>query len=128
MKNYIIILFFFVLIIGKSNIVNSQTIDTTAIRIVESSLMSVEKYLRNSKEDSSRLMGRAIWFLTEVTGIPSRSDGNFLGQFSPTWLDYYNWKNWIVLNKKFLFWDNEKKIIVIHKTVNALEENIPMQK
>jgi hypothetical protein len=115
----------FIFFIAKTNLVYSQTDDTTAIKIVESSLKTIGDYLKDNKSDSAGLRSRAIWFLTTLTGIPSQSDGNFFGQFSPTLQDYNNWKNWLMFYKNYLKWDKTRNVIIVSNEVKVLEENRP---
>jgi hypothetical protein len=82
----------FIFFIIKTNSAYSQSYDSAAVKIVESSLKTIGDYLKDNNSDSAGLRSRAISFLTNLTGISSQSDANYFGQFSPTQQDYTNWK------------------------------------
>jgi len=115
----------FLFFIAKTNSAYAQTVDSTAIKIVESSLKTIGDYLKDKNSDSAGLRNRAIWFLSTLTGIPSQSGGNYFGQFSPTQQDYNNWKNWLVLYKNYLKWDKTRNVIIVNNEVTVLDENRP---
>lgn len=101
----------------------SQTIDSAAVKIVEANLKIVNDYLKDFNSDPTHKRAGAISFLTRLTGVPSKSDGSFIGQLSPTQEDYIQWKKWLSFYKQHIKWDREKNVIIVNKEITP--ENIP---
>ncbi|MES2850482.1 MAG: hypothetical protein V4685_15590 [Bacteroidota bacterium] len=92
-------------------------VDNNGHKIIQKSLNVIEEYLKNPNSSTSTDRGSVVHFFTELTGIVSQSDGNYFGQTSPTKEDFINWSRWFLLNKESIFWDEEKKKIVLTKYV-----------
>jgi len=94
-----------------------QTFDSTGISIVKENLNIIKSYLKNQNSDTTLKRLFAIEFLTKLTGIASESDGNYLGQLSPTKNDLILWERWLRLNEENIYFDKGSGNIVIHKEV-----------
>ena len=90
--------------------------DTVAYKIIENSLQNIKSY-SEGKEIKLGIIAKTIIFFTDLTGIPSESSGNNLGQFSPTYKDYINWNRWYVANKSNIKWDSRSKRIILNKVI-----------
>jgi hypothetical protein len=98
--------------------VDAQTKDSIAYSLIEKSLKVVKDYLRetNSSDVTSRAL--VVDFLTRLTGIPSQSDGDYIGQYSPTSQDYESWLKWYRLNKEFIYWNANTKRVIVKKEIS----------
>lgn len=114
MKN---ILFILVLLLGSTQI-NAQKADSLAAKVVEANLNVITNYL-DQKEKSLQKISDATTYFTELTGIPSESDGKYYGQFKPTANDLKAWTTWYQRNKEYLFWDKELQSVILYKAIKA---------
>ena len=96
--------------------ISAQKADTAAFKIVEANIKVVNEYL-NKRETSLQKISDAIIFFTDLTGIPSESDGKYYSQFHPTKTDLKAWSTWYHLNKEYIFWDKEIKVIVLYRKI-----------
>ena len=108
-----------VLLFGLKPTVQAQERDTTGSKIVEKCLIEVQASIKDRSSMHTLNLPYIVSFLTRLTGIASESNGNYDGQDSPTEKDYRNWRKWYFLNKEFLGWDNEKKEVILKKSVLA---------
>ncbi|HMK20203.1 MAG TPA: hypothetical protein VK492_18515 [Chitinophagaceae bacterium] len=92
---------------------NGQT-KSDADSIIIKNLNVIEKYISSPNSSSLPDMNIYISFFTNLTGIPSESDGDYIGQHNPTKKDFESWYVWYVYNKKNLSWDNDAKVIVLN--------------
>jgi hypothetical protein len=76
------------------NTANAKKIDSVTCLKLQESLDVIKHYLKNKNSGSSLRRASAIHFLTITTGISSESDGNYIGQLSPTEKDYDKWQKW----------------------------------
>lgn len=97
--------------------VNGQ-VKSAADSIIIKNLDVIEKYVSKPNSDSLPFMSIYISFFTNLTGIPSESDGDYMGQHNPTKKDFESWYVWYIYNKKNLFWDNDAKVIVLNKRIS----------
>jgi hypothetical protein len=95
----------------------AQAHDTTGCAVIEKCLKIVDNYLKAQKPVNVIEMDALISFLTYFTGIPSKSDGSYIGQISPTKEDYENWTKWFTLNKENIFWDDKSKALILKKSM-----------
>jgi len=114
MKKY---LFPVVLFIWFNSSSFAQKIDSSCLRIVTTQLNIIKKYLENPNSDSLLKRVGVIKFLTKLTGIPSESDGNYIGQTTPTQRDYNMWSNWLLLNESNLKYDKKSNTIILNKVI-----------
>jgi hypothetical protein len=114
MKN---LLFILLLLLGNTQL-NAQKTDSIAAKVVEANLTVITDYLEK-KAPSLQKISDATAYLTELTGIPSESDGKYYGQFKPTANDLKAWTTWYQRNKEYLFWDKELQSVILYKAVKA---------
>jgi hypothetical protein len=77
----------------------------------------MKEYFDNNNKVNPVIIAESISFLTKLTGIQSKSDGNYIGQTSPELEDYKNWTIWYSLTKEFIYWDEESKLIILMKKI-----------
>jgi hypothetical protein len=94
-KNFILL----IAIILTTNRVAAQKTDSICSLKFVQSLNVIKQYLNNNNSDTALKRVSAIHFLTMISGIPSESDGNYIGQLDPTYKDYSNWQNWYLKNR-----------------------------
>ena len=97
----------------------SQTVDSTALKIVESHLKLISDCVKNNNRGVASICAESIKFLTNLTGISSEAGGGFAGPRDPTKNDYKRWIIWLSYYKTSLKWDSKKKVIIIHKEVEV---------
>lgn len=102
-----------------------QNHDTTnrAWRVINGQLKIIGDYVYWRSADNTVRTGGAVHFLNMLTGIQSESDGNFVGQLSPTIKDYINWNRWFIGNRNYLFADEKTKTIVLRREIILPSEN-----
>ncbi|HEX6169708.1 MAG TPA: hypothetical protein VFZ33_08445 [Chitinophagaceae bacterium] len=100
-----------------SSKMNGQ-VKSDADSIMIKNLDVIEKYISNPNSTSSPGMNIYISFFTNLTGIPSESSLDYMGQHNPTKKDFESWYVWYVYNKKNLSWDNDAKVIVLNKRIS----------
>lgn len=91
--------------------------DSAAVRIVENSLDTIKQYQLRPYPKSISTVTIAARFMIDLTGIPSTSDGNYVGQYPPNEADLRNWYVWFELNKQYLVWDKKSQSIILKKQV-----------
>ena len=96
-----------------------QKVDSTCFKIISSRLEVIKNYLENPNSDTLLKRVGIISFLSELTGIPSESDGSYIGQTMPTKKDYQLWFNWLLLNQTNLTYDKQHKTIILNKSVQV---------
>jgi hypothetical protein len=119
MKTSLLILVLFSSLVSVAQASTAQKEDTAVTRVVEANLRVINQYLIK-KESSLQKISDAIIFFTELTGIPSESDGAYYGQYHPTENDAKAWGTWCRFNQPYLFWDKELKSIILYKTTKPV--------
>ena len=114
MKKYLVPVVLFIWFNSSSF---AQKIDSSCLRIVTTQLNIIKKYLENPNSDSLLKRVGVIQFFTNLTGIPSESDGNYIGQTTPTQRDYFMWNNWLLLNESSLKYDKKSNTIILNKVI-----------
>jgi hypothetical protein len=94
------------------NIANSQSIDTAAYARVDNALKILKTKI-NSKSIDIKVNSNLITFFSHLTGIPSDSDGNYMGQYHPSERDYILWKNWLVSNRYNIKYNKDSNMIYL---------------
>jgi len=89
-------------------------------KIIDSTFQSLFLVIDDGLKDSSinkmsdKKFNSAVDFLEEISGIPSRRDGTFIGWIYTFLIeDFEKWKIWYNNNKEKLKWDNNKKKIYL---------------
>jgi len=83
--------------------------------LIESQLKIIELFVYKESFDSSAKYIDALYFFEDLTNIQSESPLNYAGKWWPTINDYKKWRRWFKKNKSNIYWDNMKKIIVLHR-------------
>jgi hypothetical protein len=96
---------------------HAQEKDSIAVGIIKRSLKIIADDIADTVLPRPVVpnMPALISFLTDLTGVPSESDGNWDGQHSPTENDLRNWSIWLRLNEGNIYWDVESKTILVKK-------------
>lgn len=95
----------------------AQNIDSSCLSIVNKQLTIIRNCLENPNSDTLLKRVGVIQFFTNLTGIPSESDGNYIGQTTPTQRDYFMWSNWLLLNESSLKYDKKSNTIILNKVI-----------
>ena len=95
--------------------INAQ--DTSAQNIVKRHLELIGSYLTAPLPKPSFSYWASVDFLVLLTGIPSTSGGNYAGRHAPNTIDLAYWKSWFERNKLNISWDQDSKVIILHKQV-----------
>lgn len=114
MKIFVLSFFAF---LGSCQTSFPQKVDSACLKIVNLQLEIIKNYLGDPNADTSLKRVDAINFLTELTGIPSESDGNYIGQTMPTKRDYLMWSKWLILNETSITIDKKLNKIMVQKFV-----------
>jgi hypothetical protein len=86
-------------------------LNNKALHVISEQLKIISDFVYKKNTNKSGGAGEAIHFLTALTGIGSESDGNIAGQCCPTKNDYDKWSKWYANNIKYLFADENKRLI-----------------
>jgi hypothetical protein len=111
MKKNIKLSLFFLL---AHSLVSGQVKDSIGYSIISKQLLVIKNYLDDPNSDTTLKRVSVIRFLTFLTGIGSESDGNYIGQLSPTKRDYLLWEQWLIINRENIFWDEKSGAVIIH--------------
>ena len=101
-------------VIAQFSIEMNGQVKSAADSIIIKNFDVIEKYISNPNSNSLPDMNIYISFFTNLTGIPSESSLDYMGQHNPTKKDFESWYVWYVYNKKNLSWDNDAKVIVLN--------------
>ena len=103
------------LFVVLSSFANAQ--DTSAQNIVKRNLDLIESYLNARIPKPAFSYWASVDFLVFLTGIPSSTGGDYGGRYAPDATELAYWKSWFEKNKLNISWDQERKVIILHKEV-----------
>jgi hypothetical protein len=89
-----------------------------ACEIYCQNLTVIKERLDKKKDQQLEDVNLAILFFEEITGIYSQSNGNYVGRYSPTQVDYDKWLNWLKKNHSRLYWDEKDQKVKVKDILN----------
>ncbi len=105
----------FTIIVLLTNFLAFGQVENPAQKTIQKYLDILQAYHSNPNSSKSSDRANIVHFLTQLTGIPSKSDGDYSGQSNPAKEDLINWSFWYNVNRQNIFWDDEKKEIILKK-------------
>ncbi|MBS4000399.1 MAG: hypothetical protein KGZ71_07960 [Desulfobulbaceae bacterium] len=93
---------FIILNLTSIGCIQNRSTECHEIITFEKHLKIIENYVVFDSLDLSVRRTGSVFFLENVTDIPSESDANFFGKMNPTRTDYLLWSNWFNEHKDSL--------------------------